>query len=46
MWLMVGLVAVLVPLVFLVNGFTKGDWTAAALFSLAVGMGLTPGCCP
>ena len=41
-WLMVGLVAALVPLVFLVNGFTKGDWAAAALFSLAVGVGLTP----
>jgi len=41
-WTMVGLVAVMVPLVFLVNGLAKGDWVTAALFALAVGVGLAP----
>jgi Mg2+-importing ATPase len=41
-WLMVGIVAVMVPLVFLINGLAKGDWGGAALFALAVGVGLTP----
>ena len=41
-WLMVALVAVLVPLVFVVNLITKGDWATAFFFSLAVGVGLTP----
>jgi Mg2+-importing ATPase len=41
-WFMVGLVAVMVPLVFLINGFVKQDWLAAAVFALAVGVGLTP----
>ena len=41
-WLMVGIVAVMVPLVFLINGFTKGDWGGAFLFALAVGVGITP----
>jgi Mg2+-importing ATPase len=41
-WFMVALVAVMVPLVFLINGFVKQDWLAAAVFALAVGVGLTP----
>ncbi len=41
-WLMVTIVAVMVPLVFLVNGFTKGNWAEAFLFALAVGVGITP----
>ena len=41
-WLMVAIVAVMVPLVFLINGLTKGDWTEAFLFALAVGVGITP----
>jgi Mg2+-importing ATPase len=41
-WFMVALVAVMVPLVFLVNGLVKRDWLAAAVFALAVGVGLTP----
>lgn len=34
--------AVLVPLVFLVNGLLKGGWTESLLFALAVAVGLTP----
>jgi Mg2+-importing ATPase len=41
-WLMIAFVAVMVPLVFVVNGLTKGDWAGALLFALAVAVGLTP----
>ena len=41
-WLMMQFMVVMVPLVFLVNGFTKHDWRAAFLFAMAVAVGLTP----
>lgn len=41
-WLMIRLMIVMVPLVFVINGVTKGDWKEAFLFSLAVAVGLTP----
>ena len=41
-WLMIRFMAVMVPLVFLINGVTKGDWKEAFLFALAVAVGLTP----
>jgi P-type Mg2+ transporter len=41
-WLMIQLMAVMVPLVFLINGFTKHDWRGAFFFALAVAVGLTP----
>ncbi len=41
-WLMIRFMMVMVPLVFLVNGFTKHDWHQAFFFSLAVAVGLTP----
>ena len=41
-WLMIRFILVLVPSVFLINGFTKGDWLEALLFALAVAVGLTP----
>ena len=41
-WAMVGLIAVMVPLVFLINGFSKGNWFEALLFAVAVAVGLTP----
>lgn len=41
-WLMVTLVAAMVPLVFLINGLSKGRWGEAFLFALAVGVGITP----
>ena len=40
--LMIKLMAVMVPLVFLINGFTKHDWKSAFFFALAVTVGLTP----
>ena len=33
---------VMVPIVLLINGFTKHDWLQAALFSLSIAVGLTP----
>jgi Mg2+-importing ATPase len=41
-WLMIRFMAVLVPLVFVINGLTKHDWKEAFFFSLAVAVGLTP----
>jgi Mg2+-importing ATPase len=41
-WLMIRFMMVMVPLVFLVNGLTKGNWGEAFFFALAVAVGLTP----
>ena len=41
-WFMIRLMAVMVPLVFLINGLTKHDWKSAFFFSMAVAVGLTP----
>lgn len=41
-WLLIRFAAVMVPIVFFVNGYTKGDWLQAFLFALAVAVGLTP----
>ena len=41
-WLMIRFMLVMVPAVFLINGFSKGDWLEAFFFALAVAVGLTP----
>lgn len=41
-WLLIRFMLIMVPIVLLINGFTKGDWGEAALFALAVAVGLTP----
>ncbi len=41
-WLLIRFALVMVPLVLLVNGFTKGNWPEAVLFALSVAVGLTP----
>ncbi len=41
-WLMMRFMMVMVPVVFLINGFSKGDWLEAFLFALAVAVGLAP----
>jgi len=41
-WLMVRFILVMAPLVFLINGLTKGNWHEAFFFALAVAVGLTP----
>jgi len=41
-WLMICFIAVMVPAVFLINGFSKHNWLEAFLFAVAVAVGLTP----
>jgi P-type Mg2+ transporter len=41
-WLLIRFALVMVPIVLLVNGFTKGNWSEALLFALSVAVGLTP----
>ncbi len=41
-WLLIRFMLIMVPIVFFINGFTKGDWTEALMFALAVAVGLTP----
>jgi len=41
-WLMIRFMAVMVPVVFVVNGIINHDWKEAFLFALAVAVGLTP----
>jgi len=41
-WLMIRFIFVMVPLVFFINGFTKGNWSEAFFFAVAVAVGLTP----
>ena len=41
-WLMLRFMAVMVPVVFLINGLTKHDWFQAFMFAVAVAVGLTP----
>ncbi|WP_312759098.1 magnesium-translocating P-type ATPase [Pantoea brenneri] len=40
--LLIRFMLVMVPVVLLLNGFSKGDWMDATLFALAVAVGLTP----
>jgi Mg2+-importing ATPase len=41
-WLLIRLMLLMVPLVFFINGLTKGDWMQAFLFGIAIAVGLTP----
>ena len=41
-WLLIRFMFAMVPIVFLLNGFTKGDWFDAFLFALSVAVGLIP----
>lgn len=40
--LLIRLMLIMVPVVFLINGFTKHDWISALLFAITVAVGLTP----
>jgi Mg2+-importing ATPase len=40
--MMIGLISIMAPLVFLINGLSKGNWFEALLFAVAVAVGLTP----
>lgn len=41
-WILIRFIFVMVPIVFLINGFDKGDWLQALLFAVSVAVGLTP----
>lgn len=41
-WLMIRFMMIMVPMVFLINGLMKGSWFEAALFAIAMGVGLAP----
>ena len=41
-WLLLRFMLVMVPLVFIINGITKGSWGQAFFFAMAVAVGLTP----
>jgi Mg2+-importing ATPase len=40
--LLIRFMLAMVPVVFFINGFTKGDWTQSFFFALSVAVGLTP----
>lgn len=41
-WVLIRFMLVMVPIVFFVNGITKGDWLEAFLFGISIAVGLTP----
>ena len=41
-WVLIRFMLVMVPLVFVINGVTKGNWISAFLFAISVAVGLTP----
>jgi Mg2+-importing ATPase len=45
-YLLIRFMLVMVPLVFLINGFTKHDWLQAFLFGISIAVGLTPAMLP
>jgi Mg2+-importing ATPase len=41
-WLLIRFMLIMVPLVFFINGLTKGNWVEAFFFGVSVAVGLTP----
>lgn len=41
-WVLIRFMAILIPIVFVACGLTKGNWISAFLFALSVAVGLTP----
>jgi P-type Mg2+ transporter len=41
-WVLIRFMLVMVPIVFLINAITKGDWLQSFLFAVSVAVGLTP----
>ena len=41
-WLLIKFMLFMVPIVFLINGFTKHNWIDAGLFAISIAVGLTP----
>lgn len=40
--LLIKFMSIMVPIVFLINGISKGDWLQAMLFGISIAVGLTP----
>lgn len=41
-WVLIRFMLIMVPVVFFINGITKGDWIDAFTFAVSVAVGLTP----
>ena len=41
-WMMIRFIAIMVPVVFIINGISRNNWLEAFLFAMAVAVGLTP----
>lgn len=41
-YILIRFMLIMVPIIFFINGFTKGDWWEAMFFGLSVAVGLTP----
>lgn len=41
-WVLIRFMLIMVPIVFFINGFTKGNWMEALLFAISIAVGLTP----
>lgn len=41
-WVLIRFMIFMVPIVFVINGITKGDWLGALLFAVSIAVGLTP----
>lgn len=41
-WVLIKFMLVMVPIIFVINGYLKEDWKQAFLFGIAVAVGLTP----
>ena len=41
-WVLIRFMLILVPVVFFINGITKGNWLNAFLFAISIAVGLTP----
>jgi Mg2+-importing ATPase len=41
-WILIRFMAIVVPIIFFINGFLKQEWKDAFLFAISVAVGLTP----
>lgn len=41
-WVLIRFMLVMVPIVFIITGLTKGDWLNAFLYGISIAVGLTP----
>lgn len=41
-WVLIRFMMIMVPVVFIINGTTKGNWISAFLFAVSIAVGLTP----